>query len=130
MLCVAVAAVFSKALSLWLMEVLAGGTCRCLLHTPAVVRFCWCSCVCIQGRDLSYLLCRTVLVDDTPLAFLHQPENGVPVLGFRGDPDDRLLLEAVVPLIQVRLVMITQLVTMSAFIGALGVGWPWLCISM
>lgn len=42
-----------------------------------------------------------MLVDDTPLAFLHQPENGVPVLGFRGDPDDRLLLEAVLPLIQV-----------------------------
>jgi hypothetical protein len=51
------------------------------------------------------LLCRTVLVDDTPLAFLHQPENGVPVLGFRGDPDDRLLLEAVLPLIQVRMVV-------------------------
>ena len=44
---------------------------------------------------------RTVLVDDTPLAFLHQPENGIPVLGFRGDPDDRLLLEAVLPLLQV-----------------------------
>jgi RNA polymerase II subunit A small phosphatase-like protein len=43
-----------------------------------------------------------VLVDDTPLAFLHQPANGVPVLGFRGDPDDRLLMEAVLPLLQVR----------------------------
>jgi hypothetical protein len=43
---------------------------------------------------------RTVLVDDTPLAFLHQPANGVPVLGFRGDPDDRLLTEAVLPLLQ------------------------------
>jgi hypothetical protein len=42
-----------------------------------------------------------VLVDDTPLAFLHQPANGVPVLGFRGDPDDRLLMEAVLPLLQV-----------------------------
>jgi len=49
------------------------------------------------NRDLH----RTVLVDDTPLAFLHQPDNGVPVLGFRGDPDDRLLLEAVLPLLQV-----------------------------
>lgn len=49
------------------------------------------------GRDLR----RTVLVDDTPLAFLHQPDNGVPVLGFRGDPDDRLLCEAVLPLMQV-----------------------------
>lgn len=51
----------------------------------------------LVGRDLS----RTVLVDDTPLAFLHQPDNGVPVLGFRGDPDDRLLIEAVLPLLQV-----------------------------
>jgi RNA polymerase II subunit A small phosphatase-like protein len=42
-------------------------------------------------------------VDDTPLAFLHQPANGVPVLGFRGDPDDRLLMEAVLPLLQVRM---------------------------
>jgi len=50
------------------------------------------------GRRLG----RTVLVDDTPLAFLHQPANGVPVLGFRGDPDDRLLGEAVLPLLQVR----------------------------
>jgi hypothetical protein len=25
----------------------------------------------------------------------------VPVLGFRGDPDDRLLMEAVLPLVQV-----------------------------
>ncbi len=47
-------------------------------------------------------LLRTVLVDDTPLAFLHQPSNGIPVLGFRGDPDDRLLVEAVLPLLQVR----------------------------
>lgn len=50
----------------------------------------------VVGRDLR----RTVLVDDTPLAFLHQPSNGIPVLGFRGDPDDRLLTEAVLPLLQ------------------------------
>ena len=31
------------------------------------------------GRDLK----RTVLVDDTPLAFLNQPDNGIPILGFR-----------------------------------------------
>lgn len=49
------------------------------------------------GRDLR----RVVLVDDTPLAFLRQPRNGVPVLAFRGDPDDRLLTEAVLPLLQV-----------------------------
>ena len=58
-------------------------------------------CVKDMGR-LNRSLERTVLVDDTPLAFLHQPDNGVPVLGYRGDPDDRLLLEAVLPLIQVR----------------------------
>lgn len=51
--------------------------------------------------DISMVCCRTVLVDDTPLAFLHQPANGIPVLGFRGDPDDRLLMEAVLPLLQV-----------------------------
>lgn len=57
-----------------------------------------------QATDvLNAAACRTVLVDDTPLAFLHQPANGVPVLGFRGDPDDRLLLEAVLPLLQVGL---------------------------
>lgn len=49
------------------------------------------------NRDLA----RTVLVDDTPLAFLHQPANGVPVLAFKGDPDDYLLGEAVLPLLQV-----------------------------
>lgn len=43
---------------------------------------------------------RVVLVDDTPLAFLHQPDNGIPVLQFRGDIDDRLLLEAVGPLLE------------------------------
>lgn len=48
------------------------------------------------GRNLS----RTLIVDDTPLAFLWQPANGVPVLGFRGDPYDNLLLDAVLPLIQ------------------------------
>ena len=48
------------------------------------------------GRDLS----RTVLVDDTPLAFLHQPDNGIPIFPFRSDPDDRFLCEAVLPLLQ------------------------------
>ncbi len=43
---------------------------------------------------------RTVLVDDTPLAFARQPDAGVPVLPFRGDADDRLLAEAVLPLLE------------------------------
>lgn len=33
----------------------------------------------LLGRDLG----RTVLVDDTPLAFLHQPDNGIPIFNFR-----------------------------------------------
>lgn len=60
---------------------------------------------CLQSCPLTLTsvstVCLQVLVDDTPLAFLHQPNNGVPVLGFRGDPDDRLLQEAVLPLLQV-----------------------------
>lgn len=78
------------------------GTCIARrLYRPACSRTPHHQCV----KDLSWLgrpLSRTVLVDDTPLAFLHQPANGVPVLGFRGDPDDRLLVEAVLPLLQVR----------------------------
>lgn len=37
-------------------------------------------------KDLSRLgrpLSRTVLVDDTPLAFCRQPDNGIPVFNFR-----------------------------------------------
>ncbi len=48
------------------------------------------------GRDLN----RTVLVDDTPLAYLRQPDNGVPCCQFRGDVDDRVLVEATLPLLQ------------------------------
>ena len=43
---------------------------------------------------------RTVLLDDTPLAFVRQPDNGIPVLSFRcgGQPSAhacRMLLESV-----------------------------------
>ncbi|KAL0032835.1 hypothetical protein WJX77_001986 [Trebouxia sp. C0004] len=48
------------------------------------------------GRDLK----RTVLIDDTPLAFLNQPDNGIPIFGFRGDVDDRMLTEAMLPLLE------------------------------
>lgn len=54
-------------------------------------------------KDLTRLarpLARTLIIDDTPLAFLWQPRNGVPVLGFRGSPDDNLLLDAVLPLLR------------------------------
>lgn len=50
----------------------------------------------LLGRDLK----RTVLVDDTPLAFLRQPDNGVPIFNFRGDVDDRVLPEAILPLLE------------------------------
>ncbi|GFR46786.1 hypothetical protein Agub_g8417 [Astrephomene gubernaculifera] len=70
------------------------------LYRPATLRTAYYQCVKDMGR-LGRDLHRTLLVDDTPLAFLHQPDNGVPVLGFRGDPDDRLLMEAVLPLLQV-----------------------------
>ncbi|GBF88218.1 CTD small phosphatase [Raphidocelis subcapitata] len=69
------------------------------LYRDATARSDHYSCV-KDMRRLGRPAGRTVLVDDTPLAFLHQPANGVPVLGFRGDPDDRLLVEAVLPLLQ------------------------------
>jgi 2,3-diketo-5-methylthio-1-phosphopentane phosphatase len=47
------------------------------------------------GRDLA----RIVLIDDTPLAFLNQPDNGIPIYNFRGDIDDRVLPEAILPLL-------------------------------
>lgn len=53
-------------------------------------------------KDLSKLgrkLEKCILVDDTPLAFFRQPDHGVPVLQYRGDIDDRLLPEAVEPLL-------------------------------
>lgn len=53
-------------------------------------------------KDLSKLgrkLEKCILVDDTPLAFFRQPDHGVPVLQYRGDIDDRLLSEAVEPLL-------------------------------
>lgn len=70
------------------------------IYREGTLRTDYYQCVKDMAR-LNRSLSRCVLVDDTPLAFLHQPSNGVPVLGFRGDPDDRLLLEAVLPLLQV-----------------------------
>lgn len=68
------------------------------LYRPATIESKYYQCV----KDMSRLgrpLARTVLVDDTPLAFLNQPHNGIPVFSFKGDPDDRLLSEAILPLI-------------------------------
>ncbi len=52
------------------------------LYRPATVACAAYPCL----KDLSRLgrdLRRTVLVDDTPLAFLAQPDNGVPIFNFR-----------------------------------------------
>ena len=48
------------------------------------------------GRDPA----RTLLVDDTPLAFLGQPSSGVPVVPYRGGGDDGVLLDALLPLLK------------------------------
>lgn len=52
------------------------------LYRPATVACDLYPCIkdlSLLGRDLG----RTVLVDDTPLAFLNQPDNGIPIYGFR-----------------------------------------------
>lgn len=51
------------------------------LYRPATVACSLYPCI----KDLSLLgrdLARTVLVDDTPLAFCRQPDNGIPVFNF------------------------------------------------
>ena len=68
------------------------------LYRPATVGSKYYQCV----KDLSMLgrdLTKTVLVDYTPLAFLHQPHNGIPVFSFKGDAEDKVLTEAILPLI-------------------------------
>ena len=69
------------------------------LYRPATVHADVYPCV----KDLSRLgrdLDRCVLLDDTPLAFFYQPDHGVPILPFKGDVDDRMLTEAVAPLLE------------------------------
>ena len=69
------------------------------LYRPATVHSHVYPCV----KDLSRLgrdLHRCVLLDDTPLAFFFQPDHGIPVLPFKGDADDRILTEAVGPLLE------------------------------
>lgn len=61
------------------------------LYRPATVACDLYPCIkdlSLLGRDLG----RTVLVDDTPLAFLNQPDNGIPIYGFRSVMDDTMCL--------------------------------------
>jgi hypothetical protein len=46
---------------------------------PAPTSLPWLQDMSRLGRDIK----RCVLVDDTPLAFYYQPDNGIPVLNFR-----------------------------------------------
>lgn len=64
-----------------------GGSCRerpawCLLRPLVPERRCGVQDMSRLGRDMT----RCVLVDDTPLAFFRQPNNGIPVLCFRQAP--------------------------------------------
>ena len=43
---------------------------------------------------------RTVLLDNNPMAFVPQPENGVPVVPFTGNPTDNELLGCLLPLLK------------------------------
>ncbi|KAK9836188.1 hypothetical protein WJX81_007747 [Elliptochloris bilobata] len=75
-----------------------GGAFHARLYRPATTACAAYPCL----KDLSRLgrdLRRCVLVDDTPLAFLAQPDNGIPIFNFRGDVDDRVLVEAILPLL-------------------------------
>lgn len=44
-------------------------------------------------------MARTVLVDDSNTSFMLQPDNGIPISAFYGDPRDRGLVE-VLPLLR------------------------------
>jgi len=69
------------------------------LYRPATVPHPLYACV----KDLSRLgrdLSRVLLLDDTPLAFLSQASNGIPILQFKGDCDDTILMDAVGPLVE------------------------------
>lgn len=62
---------------------------RVLTHTRASAA--------AYGKDLRGLgrsLARTVLVDDSNTSFMLQPDNGIPISAFYGDPRDRGLVEA------------------------------------
>lgn len=48
------------------------------------------------GRPLE----RTVLIDNNPFSFCLQPQNGIPIQPFDGDPDDDVLLTVILPLLE------------------------------
>ena len=57
----------------------------CLLHSYIGCFHCSAS----TRRDLT----RTILVDNNPVVFYHQPENGIPVKSFYDDPSDVTLMK-------------------------------------
>ena len=71
-------------------SILSRQHCRFLQHTGA------------YGKDLGSLgrpLERTVLLDDSVTSFMLQPDNGIPIRPFYGDPLDRGLVD-VLPLLR------------------------------
>jgi Dullard-like phosphatase family protein len=84
-------------------------------------------------KDLSKLgrpLSRTVLVDNSPVAFTLQPDNAVPITSFYGDPRDSALdalgdflesidpLEDVRPFLRTRFQMLSKLLRAGMLLGA------------
>ena len=55
----------------------------------------YCKDLGILGRPLA----RTVLIDDSNTSFMLQPDNGIPIPAFHGDPHDRNLV-SVLPLLR------------------------------
>lgn len=63
----------------------------CSTHKGAYVKD-----LCRLGRELA----DTIIVDNSPLSYIFQPENALPISGFIGDPDDNALL-SLMPILDV-----------------------------
>lgn len=57
-------------------------------HTDEVLQGIHVKHVDLLGRDIR----RVVLIDNSPFSFLGNPENGIPILSYRGDTNDTELL--------------------------------------